>query len=519
MRDDVDAGRQPDVQGQVLGGRYRLREQLGSGGMAVVWSATDEVLQRVVAVKMLAPHHAAKPESLRRIRAEARTAATLSHPNVAQVHDYGEAEEDGQTVPYVVMELVPGQTLEQRMAEGPVEPRVAFRICAEVAAALTAAHAADLVHRDIKPSNVIVTETGAKVVDFGIAASVSPGSDGTLPDEVLGTPSYLAPERLTDDAVEPASDVYALGVLLYKLLTRQLPWQVDNTVQLLVAHVYTEPAPLPSLTGVPDDVIDLCHRCLRKDPALRPDAPEAAAILAAAAGLRVVADERAHAAAVPAEDGEPSAVLIPPPGIRAASPSGPPPPAPAPRRPRTLLVAAGAAVALIAGGLVAAAVAGAPTGERAAATPPSATGSPGAQASPGAPGDTSPGGPAGGGTTTAGGGTPPVPGQPGTGVTAGTGTEPTGADLEPTAEPTTPDAQPEPQQRTLSSVGGSVLATCTADGAAHLLSWEPAETYTVAKVEAGPAIRARIAFKNSEHTVRMTVGCLKGVPSAVTTTN
>ncbi|MEV4510171.1 serine/threonine-protein kinase, partial [Dactylosporangium sp. NPDC049525] len=297
------------MHGRVLGGRYRLEEQLGSGGMAVVWSATDEVLGRLVAVKMLAGQHAAKPESLRRIRAEARTAATLSHPNVAQVHDYGEADEDGEVVPYVVMELVPGQNLERRIAEGPVEPRVAFRICAEVAAALTAAHAAGLVHRDIKPANVIVTATGAKVVDFGIAASITPSGDGDLPQEVLGTPSYLAPERLTDDAVEPASDVYALGMLLYKLLTRQLPWQVDNTVQLLVAHVYTEPAPLPALPGVPDEVVDLCHRCLRKDPALRPGAPEVAAVLAAAAGLRVVADERAHAAAAPAVDGEPSAVL------------------------------------------------------------------------------------------------------------------------------------------------------------------------------------------------------------------
>lgn len=515
------------MQGQVLGGRYRLEQQLGSGGMAVVWSATDEVLQRTVAVKMLAPHHAAKPESLRRIRAEARTAATLSHPNVAQVHDYGEAEEDGQTIPYVVMELVPGQTLDQRMAEGPVEPRVAFRICAEVAAALTAAHAAALVHRDIKPSNVIVTETGAKVVDFGIAASVSPSSDAILPDEVLGTPSYLAPERLTDDAVEPASDVYALGVLLYKLLAGQLPWQVDNTVQLLVAHVYTEPSPLPSLTGVPDEVVDLCHRCLRKDPALRPDAPEAAAILAAAAGLRVVADRRAHAAAAPAVDGEPSAVLIPPPGARAAVPLGPPLPGAARRHPRSLVVAVGAAAALVAAGMVAAAVAGPPVGERAAATPPSATGSQGSPGSPDAPGTQQPpgaqvptaaGGPtAGGGGTATTGGAPQVPG-PGT-TTGGAGPEPTGTGPVPTAGPTTPDEQPDPQQRTLSSAGGSVLATCTTGGAARLLSWEPAETYTVSKVEPGPATRARIAFKNSEHTVRMTVGCTKGVPSAVTTTN
>ncbi|MFC5002312.1 serine/threonine-protein kinase [Dactylosporangium cerinum] len=508
-------GRQPDVQEQrVLGGRYRLEEQLGSGGMAVVWSATDEVLGRLVAVKMLAGQHAAKPESLRRIRAEARTAATLSHPNIAQVHDYGEAEEDGQTVPYVVMELVRGQTLEQRMAAGPIEPRVTFRICAEVAAALTAAHAAGLVHRDIKPANVIVTETGAKVVDFGIAASAAPSGEGALPTEVLGTPSYLAPERLTDDAVEPASDVYALGMLLYKLLTRQLPWQVDNTVQLLVAHVYTEPQPLPLLPGVPDEVIDLCHRCLRKDPALRPDAPEVAAVLAAAAGLRVVADERAHAAAAPAADGEPSAVLIPPPGVRAAASTGTPP-----GRRRTLVVTSATVAGLVTAGLVVAAFAAGPpaqqqraTAAAAAAAAPSTsstvTETPGADApsattavvpSVGTGPTTAGGGPAGRGPT--GGATHPVP-------------QPTGGNPAPTTAPPTPGEPPSPQQRTLSSMGGSVLATCTTGDLAQLLSWEPAETYELVKVEAGPATRARISFKNPEHTVRMQIACRGGIPSA-----
>ncbi|MFC4039439.1 serine/threonine-protein kinase [Dactylosporangium siamense] len=503
-------GRQPDVQEQrVLGGRYRLEDQLGSGGMAVVWSATDEVLGRLVAVKMLAGQHAAKPESLRRIRAEARTAATLSHPNVAQVHDYGEAEEDGRTVPYVVMELVRGQNLEQRIAAGPVEPRVAFRICAEVAAALTAAHAAGLVHRDIKPANVIVTESGAKVVDFGIAASAAPSGDGDLPSEVLGTPSYLAPERLTDDAVAPASDVYALGMLLYKLLTRQLPWQVDNTVQLLVAHVYTEPQPLPPLPGVPDEVIDLCHRCLRKDPALRPDAPEVAAVLAAAAGLRVVADERAHAAAAPATDGEPSAVLIPPPGIRATASTGT-----RPARRRAVVVTSATVATLVTAGLVAAAFSTGPpaqqrTATAAASSSPTGTGAPSA-AAPSATTAVVPS--AGTGPTTAGGG-------PATGGSTGGATrpapQPTGGNPAPTTAPPTPSDPPSPQQRTLSSMGGSVLATCTTGDLAQLLSWEPAETYQVQRVDAGPANPARILFKSAEHTVRMQVTCKLGVPSAV----
>ncbi|MEU0562435.1 protein kinase, partial [Dactylosporangium sp. NPDC006015] len=303
----------------MLGGRYRLEEQLGSGGMAVVWAATDEVLGRAVAVKMLNGAHLTKPDSLRRIRAEARAAANLSHPNIAQVHDYGEASDDGELVPYVVMELVPGPTLAQRIAAGPVEPSVAFRICAEIAAALTAAHAASLVHRDIKPANVIVTPGGAKVVDFGIAASVSPGGDGDLSGQVLGTPSYLAPERLTDDAIEPASDVYALGVILYKLLAGHLPWAADSTTQVLTAHVYLPPAPLPETPGVPPEIADLCHRCLRKDPAERPDAPEVAAALAAAAGLQVVPSTPAllaltalGTAAGPPADGEPSALVIPP---------------------------------------------------------------------------------------------------------------------------------------------------------------------------------------------------------------
>src|SRR4051794_21177320 len=161
-------GRLPPVETQqTLGGRYRLLNELGTGGMAVVWRARDEVLGRSVAVKLLAGRYADDPHSRARIRDEARAAATLSHPNIAQVYDFGEQDDQGACLSYVVMELVNGPTLAQRMASGPLPPRTVFRICGEVAAALAAAHADGLVHRDIKPANVMVTPGGAKVVDFG----------------------------------------------------------------------------------------------------------------------------------------------------------------------------------------------------------------------------------------------------------------------------------------------------------------------------------------------------------------
>lgn len=268
---------------QVLGGRYKLLNELGSGGMAVVWRARDEVLGRPVAVKVLAARYAGDPQSRARIRDEARAAANLSHPNIAQVFDYGEATEGGSPLPFVVMELIDGPTLQQRVASGPLPPRKVFRICGEVAAALAVAHAEDLVHRDIKMANIMVTSAGAKVVDFGIAAAVGPAPE----DMLVGTPAYLAPERLTGDAVVPASDVYALGVLLYRLLAGEAPWSVETTTQMLQAHVYVDPAPLPDLAGVPPAVAKLVTRCLRKDPAERPTANEVSSTLADAAEASV----------------------------------------------------------------------------------------------------------------------------------------------------------------------------------------------------------------------------------------
>src|SRR5204862_6038367 len=170
-----------------------------------------------------------------------------------------------QTVPYVVMELISGRTLAERLARGPLPWRAALRVGAETAAALAAAHARGLVHRDVRPANVMLTAAGVKVVDFGIAAVVGdngePGPDGV----VLGTPAYLAPERMAGGPVRPATDVYALGVLLYRALTGTLPWHAETTTQMIKAHVYAEPSPLPSVPGLPDGVAELCLRCLAKD--------------------------------------------------------------------------------------------------------------------------------------------------------------------------------------------------------------------------------------------------------------
>ncbi|BCB86648.1 serine/threonine-protein kinase [Phytohabitans suffuscus] len=276
----------------VLGGRYRLDTRLGAGGMAVVWRAYDEVLDRPVAVKVLAPRLAADPNRRWQLRAEAQAAGKLCHPHITNVYDYGEedsvpglggtdgAQDANGAVPYVVMELIDGQSMAATLdREGPMPWPEAVKACADVASALAVAHAHGVVHRDVKPSNVMLTESGAKVVDFGISALVG-ASDATPDGSLLGTPAYLAPERLVGGQVSPATDVYALGLLLYRALTGHLPWEAATTTQMLRAHRYSDPGPLPPVEGLPEAVALLCRRCLAKQPTLRPSAAEAAGVLA-----------------------------------------------------------------------------------------------------------------------------------------------------------------------------------------------------------------------------------------------
>ena len=478
-----------------VGGRYKLLDELGSGGMAVVWRARDEVLSRSVAVKLLAGRYADDPQWRDRIRDEARAAAKLPpHPHIAQVYDFGEEDENGACLPYVVMELVNGRTLQERVADGPLPPRTVFRICAEVASALEAAHAEGLVHRDIKPANVIVTPAGAKVVDFGIAAAAGHGEPE---DVVLGTPAYLAPERLTGGAVQPATDVYALGVLLYRLLANESPWTVESTTQMLNAHVYIEPAPLPPLPGVPAAVTDLVRRCLRKDPADRPSAAEAAAVLTDAAEMEV------RAQPVPAV-----------PEQRRAGPSERVAPVKRPPQRRTLLALVGV-VAVLAGGLVWALLPSSKLGGRPGLAQPAST-----SRKPPAAGPVTAADPA----TAAGGtapGTGPIPGAPvqtTTAIAGATSPGTTGATDAGTSAPpatrTSASSAPTPRTRTLSSAAGTVEATCSG-GKAHLTSWTAKDPYHVESATPGPALTTGVVFAHGLSRIRMTVTCVAGTPTAV----
>ncbi|MEU8657867.1 serine/threonine-protein kinase [Actinoplanes philippinensis] len=511
-----------------LGGRYRLQNELGRGGMAVVWRAQDEVLDRPVAVKVLAGRYAGDDRFRARILHEARTAATLSHPNIAQIYDFGESAEDGDPVPYVVMELINGPTLQQRISRGPIPPRTVFRICGEVATALAVAHSDGLVHRDIKLANIMVTPAGAKVVDFGIAAVAGPA---TPEDVLLGTPAYLAPERLTGGVIEPASDVYALGVLLYRLLAGVAPWSVETTTQMLKAHVYQEPIPLAGPAGVPAEIIDMVTRCLAKDPAARPDAAEVAGLLGDAAeaaalsrseeGVRPNAPDFAHeASSRPVPEGDPTHPVAP-----AMTTSTPRPRetgarnatgrvAVPPRWKKARLPAAAAVVILaVAVPLVLAAGDGDPEGAPGVAAPPAA--SPrvtrSAHAAPAASRPS--------GTTSRPERAPlssanavPLPSghpdAPQSRVASRPGPQPS------VTVPPSPSAVTPTLGTHLESPGGSVQATCVTDGA-ELLSWEPRPGFVVEQIDPGPSLAAVAVFDGDLARYRMSVTCVGRRPSAV----
>ncbi|MFV2100943.1 serine/threonine-protein kinase [Micromonospora sp. LOL_024] len=260
--------------------RYVLHDRIGLGGMSEVWRAEDEILGREVAVKVLAGTYAVDPDLRATIRREARAAARLAHPHVTQVYDYGEAALAGGTVvPYLVMELVDGQNLADRLAAGPLDWQPAFRMAAEVAAALAAAHRIGVVHRDIKPGNVMLTETGAKVLDFGIAAPTGPEQAGSGPADgtIMGTPAYTAPERLSADVPDPASDLYALGVLLYRAVTGEVPLPVHSWEDAVVVHTRRPPVPPLRAPGLPAEFAELARACLDPDPQRRPTAGQVAA--------------------------------------------------------------------------------------------------------------------------------------------------------------------------------------------------------------------------------------------------
>jgi eukaryotic-like serine/threonine-protein kinase len=229
--------------GTTLSGRYRLEARIGSGGMSTVYRATDETLQRQVAIKLMNREISTDSDQLERFRREARAVAQLSHPHIVGVIDYG--EDDGR--PYIVFEYVEGETLKERIRRTgrlPTTEAVAYAI--EIARALGVAHARHIVHRDVKPQNVLIDDEGsAKVTDFGIARTLD--EEGLTADgRVLGTTDYVSPEQALGRPVTGQSDLYSLGIVLYEMLTGEVPFKGENQVAVAMKHVREE---LPDVQG------------------------------------------------------------------------------------------------------------------------------------------------------------------------------------------------------------------------------------------------------------------------------
>jgi eukaryotic-like serine/threonine-protein kinase len=252
------------VAGTILDGRYVLDEQIGAGGFCEVWRATDIVLTRPVAVKMLHAGYAHQPEARARFKAEARHAGALSHQNIACVYDYGEPAREQS---YLVMELIEGSSLATVLASGSLDAARTMDIVAQAAAGLQAAHSAGLIHRDIKPENILFTSGGTvRITDFGIAHAVG-SAPLTATGLVMGTPGYIAPERVAGNQAGPASDLYALGIVAYECLAGARPFS-GPPLEVAIAHCDRPLPPLPA--WLPDGVVALVMLLTAKDPAWRP---------------------------------------------------------------------------------------------------------------------------------------------------------------------------------------------------------------------------------------------------------
>jgi serine/threonine protein kinase len=250
-----------------LAGRYELGEVIGRGGMGEVRAGTDRRLGRPVAVKLLRADLADDPEIRARFEGEARAAARLSHPNVVGVFDTG--EDDGR--PFIVMERLPGETLADEIARGPLAPESARRMGTQMLAALQVAHDAEICHRDVKPGNVLRADDDVwKVADFGIAKSTEAAVDLTATGGLIGTPAYLAPERVDGRSATPSSDLYSAGVVLYEAVSGRKPFEADTP--LVVAQMVRDQLPAPLRSLCPDldpRLVDTIERAMDKDPSRR----------------------------------------------------------------------------------------------------------------------------------------------------------------------------------------------------------------------------------------------------------
>ncbi|HLI50447.1 MAG TPA: protein kinase [Thermomicrobiaceae bacterium] len=249
---------------RILNGRYRLDEPIGEGGMAIVYRGYDLLLNRPVAIKVLRDQFGGDANFLARFEREAQSAARLAHPNIVSVYDVGE---DRQTR-YIVMEYIPGRNLKELIdRQGPFSVEGASFVIRQVAAALDYAHLHGLIHRDIKPQNILVDDAGnVKVVDFGIAKGMS-DSSLTEAGTGMGTVHYVSPEQARGQAATPASDIYATGVVLFEMLTRELPFAADTPVGIAMQHVAAEPPPPSTFNpAIPEQVDQIVLCAMAKDP-------------------------------------------------------------------------------------------------------------------------------------------------------------------------------------------------------------------------------------------------------------
>jgi len=253
---------------QIFGDRYEVQGRIGVGGMAEVWRGYDRTLNRTVAIKTLLPQFARDASFVDRFRREAQAAARLNHPGIVSVYDSGT---DGET-PYIVMQFIEGRTLADYLASGKtIPPMKATQVAKEIAEALAAAHAEGVIHRDIKPANVMVTRDGkVLVMDFGIARLISGPETAPQTSAVLGTASYLSPEQAQGHSVDARSDIYALGVVLYEMLTGRPPFTGDSPMAIAYKQVNATPeAPSSVNPDVPPQLDAVVMRALSKNPANR----------------------------------------------------------------------------------------------------------------------------------------------------------------------------------------------------------------------------------------------------------
>ena len=250
---------------QLVDNRYRIVQPLGNGGMAEVYLAHDAILDRDVALKVMSGRYASDEEFVERFKREAQSAAALSHPNIVSIFDRG-ASEDGTY--YIAMEYLPGGTLKDRITKrGALPPRTATAVTLQIAEALRAAHERGVIHRDIKPHNILITESGdVKVTDFGIARAAS-SSTMTKTGSILGTAHYISPEQAMGEPVGPSSDLYSLGVVLYEMLTGELPFDADTPLGIAMKHVNGHLRPPKEVNPrIPEGINAITVRLLAKDP-------------------------------------------------------------------------------------------------------------------------------------------------------------------------------------------------------------------------------------------------------------